>query len=67
MLFALADDPGEQHDLVSDRGLGPASKDLLARLRLQLSRPETLGAGYAPEAGTLGSRRELEDGREPNP
>jgi arylsulfatase A-like enzyme len=54
MLFALGDDPAEQHDLVSERRLGPAGRDLLQRLRAQLDRPETLGSRQMP-SGSLGA------------
>jgi hypothetical protein len=41
MLFALGEDPAEQFDLVTERRLGPVGRDLLDRLRVQLSRPES--------------------------
>ncbi|MEE2827622.1 MAG: hypothetical protein VX498_00420 [Myxococcota bacterium] len=43
MLFALTEDPAERFDLAADRPLGPTGSDLLARLREQLGRPETIG------------------------
>jgi hypothetical protein len=48
MLFAMSEDPEERSDLASERLLGPVGSDLLNRLRLQLSRPATLGTRGGP-------------------
>ena len=40
MLFALDEDPTEQHDLAVNAPLGPVGTELLGQLRRRLERPE---------------------------